>query len=149
MSRLHVEAEGTAAAAPDVVWGLVADANRYAQWGPWDASGYDRPGDDAEHGVGAVRRIRYRRTTSIERVLEVEEGRRIAYTVVKGIPVRNYRGEVVLSPTAEGTRIHWSAAWDRTLLGRLVHRRLRAFFPEVVADLVAAADREASASSAS
>ena len=133
-------------AAPEVVWGLVADANRYAVWGPWDASGYEQPGDGSEHGVGAVRRIRYRRTTSIERVVEVEEGRRIAYTLVKGIPVRNYRGEVVLTPTAGGTGIHWSASWDPTLLGRIVHRRLRTFFPEVVTDLVVAADREAAAS---
>ena len=76
-------------------------------------------------------------------MLEVEEGRRIAYTVAKGIPVRNYRGEVVLTPTPEGTRIRWSASWDATLLGRIVRRKLQAFLPGVVSDLVAAADRQA------
>ncbi len=145
MSRLQVEAEETTRAAPDLVWALVADATRYSEWGPWDESGYERPGDSSEHGVGAVRRIRYRRTTTLERVVEVEEGRRLAYTVVKGIPVRNYRAEVVLTPTAGGTRVRWSAAWDGTLLGRVVHSRLRAFFPGVVSDLAAAADRQASA----
>ncbi len=146
VTRLQVEAEGTTTADPDAVWALVVDANRYAEWGPWDESGYERPGDSSGHGVGAVRRIRYRRTTTIERVLEVEEGRRIAYTVVEGMPVRNYRGEVVLTPTAGGTRVRWSATWDGTLVGRIVHRRLRTFFPEVVVDLVAAADRESSSS---
>jgi hypothetical protein len=143
VTRLQVDAEGTTQAGPERVWALVADAGRYAEWGPWDESGYERPGDGSEHGVGAVRRIRYRRTTTIEQVLEFEEGRRLTYAVVKGIPVRNYRAEIVLTPTTEGTRIVWSATWDGTLLGRIVHRRLRTFFPGVVADLGAAADREA------
>jgi uncharacterized protein YndB with AHSA1/START domain len=140
-----VEAQGTTRAEPQTVWALVADATRYAEWGPWDASSYERAGDGSEHGAGAVRRIRYRRTTTVEQVLEVDEGRRIVYTVVAGIPVRHYRGEVVLTPTPEGTRIQWSGSWDRTLLGRMVFRKLRTFFPEIVADLVVAADREASA----
>ena len=105
MTRLHVEAEGVTRAGPEVVWPLVADVTRYAEWGPWDESGYERPGDGSEHGSGAVRRIRYRRTTSVEQVLDVEDGRRIAYTVLKGIPVRNDRAEVVLTPTVEGTRV--------------------------------------------
>jgi hypothetical protein len=45
-------------------------------------------------------------TATVEKVLEAERGRRQVYTVVKGIPVRNYRAEVTLSPTGEGTRIH-------------------------------------------
>ena len=145
VTRLHVEAEGTTRAGPEAVWPLVADVTRYPEWGPWDEGGYDRPGDGSEHGSGAVRRLRYGRTTTVEQVLDVEDGRRIAYTVLKGIPVRNYRGEVVLTPTGEGTRVNWSATWDGTLLGRIVHRRLRTFFPGVVADLVAASDREAAA----
>jgi hypothetical protein len=63
------------------------------------------------------------------------------YTVVKGIPVRNYRAEVTLSPEGKGTHIRWSASWDRTLPGRIVHRRLRFIYPDIVRDLIAAADR--------
>ena len=63
------------------------------------------------------------------------------YTVVKGIPVRNYRAEVTLSPEGEGTHIRWSASWDRTLPGRIVHRRLRSIYPDVVGRLIAAAER--------
>ena len=87
VTRLQIEAEGTTRAGPDAVWPLVADATRYAEWGPWDDSGYEpsaggsggsgHGADGPGHGVGAVRRIRYRRTTTVEQVLEVEEGRRI------------------------------------------------------------------------
>jgi uncharacterized protein YndB with AHSA1/START domain len=140
MSQLQVEAEGTAQATPDVVWALIADATSYAQWGPWDASGYQRPGDESPHGVGAVRWIRLGRTTTIERVLEVEDGRRLAYSVEQGIPVRNYRAEVTLTPTAEGTHIRWTATWDATLAGRIVRWKLRRIYPDVVARLAAAAN---------
>ena len=138
MAELHVEAEGVAQAAPQVVWELVADADRYRQWGPWSASGYHSPGD--QDGVGAIRWFRYGRTTTVEKVLESEPGRRLVYTVVKGIPVRNYRAEVTLTPQGQGTHIRWSATWDRTLAGRIVHRQLRSIYPGIVSDLIAAAD---------
>jgi hypothetical protein len=31
-------------AAPEVVWELIADADSHNEWGPWRASGYQRPG---------------------------------------------------------------------------------------------------------
>ena len=101
MARLHVEAEGLSQAAPEAVWELVADADSYYAWGPWSASGYENAGDQAAHGAGAIRWMRYGRTTTVERVVESVPARRLAYTVVKGIPVRNYRAEVTLTP--EGT----------------------------------------------
>jgi uncharacterized protein YndB with AHSA1/START domain len=146
MAQLHVEAEGVAQAAPEVVWELVANADRYHEWGPWSASGYQSRADHAD-GPGVIRWMRYGRTTTVEKVLDAEKDRRLTYTVVKGIPVRNYRAEVALSPEGEGTHIRWSASWDRTLPGRIVHRRLRAIYPRVVSLLIAAAGRRVPAGS--
>jgi len=64
------------------------------------------------------------------------------HMVQKGIPVRNYPAEVTLRPQGEGTHIRWSATWDRTIPGRIVHRRLRSLYPDVVHRLIAAADRK-------
>jgi hypothetical protein len=50
--------------------------------------------------------------------------------------------EVTLRPEGEGTHIRWSATWDRTIPGRIVHRRLRSIYPDVVHRLIAAADRK-------
>jgi uncharacterized protein YndB with AHSA1/START domain len=141
--RLQVAAESVASAAADDVWALVADATRYPQWGPWSAAGYR---GTAGHAVGAVYWLRSasraygRYVTTVERVEEIDQGRRIVYTVVGGnMPVRGYRGEVTLTPVLEGTRISWTASWDKTLGGRLVWRGLRDFFPTMVASLTAAA----------
>jgi uncharacterized protein YndB with AHSA1/START domain len=145
MSQLSAEAEGTTRAGAETVWSLVADANTYAGWGPWNDGGY-RPPSAGPSRPGSVQWFRYgRRTTSVEKILEVEEYRRIVYTVVSGLPVRNYRAEVTLTPTPSGgTSIRWTATWDGTILGQAVRRKLRHVYREVVAALVAAADgREA------
>ena len=143
MAQLRVEAEGVAQAPPDVIWELVANADRYSEWGPWSASGYENLGAQAPDSAGLVRWMRYGRTTTVEQVLESEPARRLVYTVVKGIPVRNYRAEVTLSPEGESTRVRWTASWDRTLPGRIVHSRLRTIYPDVVGRLIAAAERVA------
>jgi uncharacterized protein YndB with AHSA1/START domain len=143
MAQLRVEAEGVARAAPEIVWELVANADRYSEWGPWSASGYENLGTRAPDSAGVIRWMRYGRTTTVEKVLESERPRRLVYTVVNGIPVRNYRAEVTLSPAGEGTHIRWTASWDRTLPGRVVHGRLRTIYPDVVGRLIAAAERSA------
>jgi uncharacterized protein YndB with AHSA1/START domain len=142
--RLRVAAESVTSAAPQDVWALVADASRYPQWGPWSAAGYRAA---AGHVPGAVywlrsaRRAYGRYVTTVERVEEIDQGRRIVYAVVGGMPVRGYQGEVVLTPVPAGTRVSWSASWDKTLPGRLAWRGLNDFFPAMVASLTAAADR--------
>jgi uncharacterized protein YndB with AHSA1/START domain len=147
MDRLHVEAEQTTRAAPEAVWDLVSDATRYPEWGPWSAAGYQRPGEASPRGPGAVqwlrssRRAYLRHPTSIEKILEAEAGRRLVYTVIGGIPVRNYRAEVTLTPSGDGTRIRWAATWDSTVAGRVVRRGLRKLYPEIVAGLAAAAEK--------
>ena len=150
MSQLEVAAERTARATPEAIWALVSDANRYPQWGPWSAGGYQRPGDSSPRGPGAVQWLRsshrayLRYATTIEKILEAEDGRQLVYTVIGGIPVRNYRAEVTLTPVADGTRVRWAATWDATLGGRIVLRTLRKIYPQIVADLAAAAEKQAS-----
>jgi uncharacterized protein YndB with AHSA1/START domain len=141
MSQLRVQAEGTTSADVETVWSLVADANSYPQWGPWNDGGY-RPAGAGPSREGSIQWFRYgRRTVSVEEVLEVDQPRRLVYRVVSGLPVRNYHAEVTLIPTPGGTTIHWAATWDNTMLGRIVHRKLQQIYPQIVRALVAEADR--------
>jgi uncharacterized protein YndB with AHSA1/START domain len=151
VGQLSVAAEQTARATPADVWALICDATRYPEWGPWSAAAYRSQGDTSPRGPGAVywlrssRRAYGRHVTTVERILEADEARRLVYIVIGGMPVRNYRAEVTLTPEGDGTRIRWAAAWDSTLLGRLVERGLRTFFPGMLADLVSAAEKQAGA----
>ncbi len=143
MAELHVEAEGTTVAGVDTVWAAVADANTYAQWGPWNDGGYDPPAKGPSR-PGSIQWFRFgRRTTTVERILEVDPPTRIAYTVERGIPVKNYRAEVTLTPNVpSGTSIRWTATWERTLMGRLVYRKLQIVYRQVMEALVAATDSQ-------
>jgi uncharacterized protein YndB with AHSA1/START domain len=148
---LHAEAEGIANASPAAVWALICDVTRYPEWGPWRAGVYRSLGSASERGPGAVyaltsaRRYALRYPVMVEQVLAAEEGRRLVYTLLKGMPVRNYRAEVTLTPADGGTRIRWAATWDSTLGGRFVHRSLSALYPRVVAGLAAAAEQASAA----
>jgi uncharacterized protein YndB with AHSA1/START domain len=149
MGRLEVSAEQTAQATPEAIWELVSDATRYPEWGPWRAAKYRREGDTSPRGPGAIqwlqssRRYLLRYPISIEKILEVEQGRQLIYTIIGGsIPVRNYRAVVTLTPTGDGTRIRWAATWDATPRGRLVWRSLRVAYPKIVEALATAAERE-------
>jgi uncharacterized protein YndB with AHSA1/START domain len=141
MGELHVEATGTTLADVDTVWSLVADANTYARWGPWNDGGYEPPGAGPSR-PGSIQWFRFgRHTTSVEKILEIEAPSRIVYTVVRGIPVKNYRAEVTLTPNVpSGASIRWTATWDKTLMGRLVHRKLQAVYRQVIDALVSATD---------
>ena len=140
MSQLEVAAEATTSAGPETVWSLVADANSYPRWGPWNDGGY-RPPSAGPSRKDQVQWFRYgRRTVSVEKLLEVQAPNRLVYTVVEGLPVKNYRAEVTLTPTpSKGTSIRWAATWDKTPLGRLVRRKLQKVYVEVIDALVAAA----------
>jgi uncharacterized protein YndB with AHSA1/START domain len=145
VSKLRVQAEGTTSAAVETVWSLVAHANSYPQWGPWNDGGY-RPHGAGPSREGSIQWFRYgRRTVSVEEVLQVDPPRRLVYRVISGLPVRNYRAEVTLTPAPGGTAIHWTATWDNTMLGRIVHRKLQQIYPQIVQALVAAADRRQAA----
>jgi uncharacterized protein YndB with AHSA1/START domain len=148
MSRLHVRAEGTTSADPETVWSLVADANSYPQWGPWNDGGYRPPGAGPSR-EGSIQWFRYgRRTVSVEEVLQVDPPRRLVYRIVSGLPVRNYRAEVTFTPAPGGTAIRWRATWDNTMLGRVVYRKLQQIYPQIVRALVTEADRRQAATQA-
>jgi uncharacterized protein YndB with AHSA1/START domain len=142
IKHLLVEAEGTTDADLEVVWSLVADANSYSRWGPWKDGGYQPPSAGPSR-TGSVQWFQYgRRTKSVEKILEVEAPRRLVYTVVRGIPVKNYRAEVTLTPILpKGTSIRWTATWDKTFSGKMVHRKLQQVYPQIVTALIAEANQ--------
>jgi uncharacterized protein YndB with AHSA1/START domain len=136
---LELDARAHSAAPPEKVWELLADARTWPEWAAFD---------DAEvqegAGEGEVRRFRRGRWKTRERVTAFEPARRLGYELLSGIPVRDYRSEVTLTPAAEGgTDIRWHSTFEQKLplTGRRIQKGLQAFLAETAEGLARAAAR--------
>jgi uncharacterized protein YndB with AHSA1/START domain len=119
------------AAPPARVFELLADAPSWPRWaGPLIAQGsWEREGDSAPRGAGAIRKLGRWPMFGREQVVAYEPPSHHAYTMLSGNPVRNYRADVSLAPDGNGTLITWSATFEPRVpgTGRLleaIYRRL-------------------------
>lgn len=138
--RIDVHAISTAP--PDAVWTLLADATTWPRWSDFDEAAIERPDPDGGQGVGARRRFRLGRTRSLEEIVAFDPPTHVAYTLLSGLPLRDYRGDVTLTPTASGgTDIHWQSSFVPRIpgTGGLFVRRLGAFIQSVADALATAA----------
>jgi uncharacterized protein YndB with AHSA1/START domain len=109
----------SAAPAP-AVFALLADGASWSSWGGplLPRSRWYRTGTPAPGGVGAVRELGIRPVLSREEIVEYVPPRRLAYTIISGIPVHGYKGIVDLDPLpGGGTRITWRATFVPTYRG--------------------------------
>ena len=91
MAQLHVEAEGVGPGGPGGRVEARCQCRQLQSVGTVERERLLRISAlTAPDGAGVIRWMRYGRTTTVEKVLASEPARRLVYTVVKGIPVRNY-----------------------------------------------------------
>ena len=71
--------------------------------------------------------------------------RRFAYTHASSLPVRDYRGEIDLTPTAGGTEIRWVSTFLPKIpgTGALMRRGLDGFIAAMTDGLAAGATKAA------
>jgi len=94
-------------AAPEAVWGLVGDLTSVPRWYPkyvaCEVEGDTRVLRNAEGGE------------LVERILERDDaGRRYAYSVVSGAPVRSHRASFEVRDRGEGSTIVWRSEAEPT-----------------------------------
>jgi Polyketide cyclase / dehydrase and lipid transport len=112
MGKYVVEARARSHAPPESVWEVLEDVPRWAEWGPWNSSELEREGAPPPGGVGAVRLLKRFAMTLREELTEFEPPARMAYKLLSGLPVRDYRAEVSLSPDGDSTELRWRAEFD-------------------------------------
>jgi Polyketide cyclase / dehydrase and lipid transport len=129
MARQRIEHRATTTADPATVYALLRDGASWPAWSPIDSVELERPGAEEPEGIGAVRLLRSGRITGRDTITELVPDRRFAYAHASNLPIRDYRAEVDLEPTAEGTAIRWVSAFDPKVpgTGRLMRRALDGF----------------------
>lgn len=96
------------------VWSVLADHEGMATWGPGLKVRLDQPGTEDRNGVGAVRRIEAPGPAPaiVERIVTFEPSRRLGYEAISGVPFKGYAGEVVLTPTHDGTKVTYTLRYE-------------------------------------
>jgi uncharacterized protein YndB with AHSA1/START domain len=127
--RQTIDITTTTTAAPAAVYALLADGASWPGWSPIDTFELEREGADEPEGVGAVRVFRNGRVVGRDTIVELVEDRRLGYTHVSSLPIKDYRATVDLEPDGSGTRIRWQASFAPTVpgTGPLLRRALGRF----------------------
>lgn len=102
-----VELEAHLAAPPEVVWEWIADHERMREWMPVAEVVRRRPGRPDENGAGAVRTVRCSPFVYEEEIVASKPPERMEWVLKEGAPVREMKGEVLLTAEPGGTRIRW------------------------------------------
>ena len=103
----HIDVQMHAHADARDVYALLRDGASWPRWAGIDSFQREPAGDGEPEGVGSIRVFRKGKITGRDRVAELIPDRRFSYLHLSGLPVRDYRGDVDLEPTADGTRIRW------------------------------------------
>ena len=140
-----VEVHADSKASPDAVWQLLADVTTWPSWSSFDEASYEREGDTDRHGLGAIRRLRIKKLRSREHVLAFDPPRHFAYDYEGSLPLKNYRGDVTLTPSADGsggTRITWHSEFDTKIpgIGWGMRRSMKKVLTDLSAQLAKAAE---------
>jgi hypothetical protein len=137
MGRQRIEHHATTTADPATVYALLCDGATWPAWSPIDSFELEREGAGEREGVGAVRIFRSGRVTGRDTIAELVPNRRLSYTHVSSLPVRDYRGDVDLTRVAGGTEIRWVSAFDPKIpgTGALLRRGLDGFIAALTTGL--------------
>lgn len=143
MSHHVVELERTTTAAPEVVWRWLADAASWKEWTRLTDTRLEREGSPTPDGVGAIRRFARSGGSSLEEVVVFDPPRHLAYVLLRGLPIVNYRADVRLEPLGAGTRIRWHSEFDTKYPGTGAPMRafLRMFLGDTATRLAARAEQ--------
>ncbi len=128
---------------PAAVFALLADGSTWPEWSPIDSFALVEPGDGSPEGLGAVRLFTTGRYKSRERVVERTPDRVFSYVLEEGLPLRDYRAVINLTPTSSGTTIRWRSTFRARVPGTgwIYRRQLGKFIERTVRGLAAAAAR--------
>lgn len=114
MYRQRVQSTATArvSASPAAVWAVLSNHEGMAAWGPGVRVRLEQEGAETRNGVGAVRRIStpVPLPAIVEEITVFEPDQVLAYKARAGVPLKDYAGEVRLTPHGDGTEITYSVA---------------------------------------
>jgi hypothetical protein len=143
MGRQVIHETATTTAGPAAVYEVLADGSTWPEWSPIGSFDLLEPGDGSPEGLGAVRRFTTGRIRTTERVVERRPDERFSYVLVSGLPLRDYRADITLTPGPSVTTITWHSTFQPKVpgTGGLYRRQVGKFIAQCVAGLALVSER--------
>ncbi|WP_448458839.1 SRPBCC family protein [Mycobacterium syngnathidarum] len=88
---------------PAVVWGIVSNHERMSDWTPSRMVVLETPGGPDRNGVGAIRALHMFGPVIRERITRFEPPTTLSYSLVSGLPFREYNGQITVEPAGTGS----------------------------------------------
>lgn len=132
----------------EVVWDVLTDHAGYRSWTPVPHSRLVTEGSTDPNGVDAVRFLGVGPVGAKEKVVVHEPPHHLAYTVVAGLPVRDYRADARLTEGDDGgawTALEYTGSF-RTLVpgtGPVLGLLIRSVLRTLVSSLAKESERRA------
>ena len=114
---LHAESRLLIKATPEVIWPIIADSVTWPTWAGCDSAAIERPSVIEPNGVGTIRTFTTGPVTVREEITAFEPTQRIAYTMLSGLPLKDYHAEMLLAPKDGGTELLWWSRFDPKIPG--------------------------------
>lgn len=144
MRTQHIDVNVTTTAHPEIVYALLRAGATWPQWSPIHTFTLDspgtpeaaadegRPGDEEGEDVGAIRVFQTGRIRSRERIVELVPNRRLSYVLVDGLAIRDYRADIDLRESCDGTAIQWRSSFRPKVPGTgwMYRRQLTSFIQQ-------------------
>jgi hypothetical protein len=112
------------------VYEVAKDSSRYPEWSIIGSFEHIHSGATELYGVGSQRIYRTWPLRLLEEVTELIPGRRVSYTVLRGMPFRNYHSSIDITPVDGGSEIGWHSTFESIVPGS--GSALRAFMQYVL-----------------
>lgn len=112
MAPIVVTSVHDTSAPPAEVWRPLGDLDTWPSWAPIRSVAREVPGEHAPDGVGSIRALRTATGVTRERVTVYEPPERLAYELLAGLPLVDYRSEVRVVPRdGGGSTITWRSTF--------------------------------------
>lgn len=144
MAVQEIDIRTTTPATPEQVWRLLDDSSTWPSWTPIDFFVLIKPGNG--DGPGEIREFVTGGYTIREEIVERRRDSRLSYVLLSGLPLRDYRADIDLTPRAGGTDISWHTGFRSKVpgMGPLYRRGLAKItrrFVDGLAEHAAGAER--------
>jgi hypothetical protein len=130
-------------ARPDCVFALLVDTPNWPRWSIFTNVRLERKGILDRLGVGAIRVMKTNFSSVREQIIDAEPGIRFSYRLLSGLPLKDYRSDVDLASSGDGTDVRWRSTFETVYYGtgwfwRIVLRKVIA---RTLSDLAREAER--------